>query len=58
MTKRFWLSGATLAIAAAAIASYQFGNVAAEVPVLSSAEATSGAVVAIRPPNKSVRFRS
>jgi hypothetical protein len=38
MTKRSWLSGATLAIAAAAVASYQFGNVAAEVPVLSGAE--------------------
>ncbi len=45
MTKRFWLSVAALAIAAAAVAYYQFGDVAAEVPVLNSAEATRGAVV-------------
>lgn len=58
MTKRSWLSGATPASAAAAVAYDQFGDVVAEVPVLSSAETTSGAVVAIRSPNKSVRFRS
>ena len=45
MTKRLWLSIAALAIAAAAVAYYQFGDVAAEVPVLNSAEATRGAVV-------------
>ena len=45
MTKRFWLSIAALATAAAAVGYYQFGDVAAEVPVLNSAEATRGAVV-------------
>ena len=45
MTKRVWLSLAALAIAAAAVWYYQFGDVAAEVPVLNSAEATRGAVV-------------
>ncbi len=58
MTKRFWLSVAGLAIAAGAVAYYQFGDVAAEAPVLNSAEATRGAVVAVRSPGKSVRFRS
>ena len=58
MTKRFWLSVAALAIAAAAAAYYQFGDVAAEVPVLNSAEATRSAVVSIRSPKKSGRFRS
>ena len=59
MTKRFWLSVAALAIAAAAAAYYQFGDVAAEVRgVLNSAEATRGAVVSIRSPKKSGRFRS
>ena len=45
MTRRFWLSIFALALAAAAVAYYQFGDVAAEVPVLNSAEATRGAVV-------------
>ena len=45
MTKRFWLSIGALATAAAAAGYYQFGDVAAEVPVLNSAEATRGAVV-------------
>ena len=45
MTKRFWLSIAALAIAAAAVAYYQFGEVVAEAPVLNSAEATRGSVV-------------
>ncbi len=58
MTKRFWLSIAALALAAASVAYYQFGDVAAEAPVLNSAEATRGANVAIRSPVKSVRFRS
>ena len=58
MTKRVWLSVAALAIAAAAVTYYQFGDVAAEVLVLNSAEATRGAIVAVRSPGKSVRFRS
>lgn len=45
MTKRSLLSFAALAVAAAAAAYYQFGDVAAEAPVLNSAEATRGAVV-------------
>ena len=45
MTKRFWLSTAVLVITAAAVAYYQFGDVAAEVPVLNSAEVTRGSVV-------------
>ena len=45
MTKRFWLGLTTLAIAAAVVGYYQFGDVAAEVPVLNSAAATRGAVV-------------
>lgn len=45
MTRRFWLSIAALAIAAAAVAYQQFADVAAKVPVLNSAEATRGAVV-------------
>lgn len=40
MTKRFWLGITALAIAAAAVGYYQFGDVSAEVPVLISAEAT------------------
>ena len=45
MTKRFGLSIAALATAAAAIGYYQFGDVAAEAPVLNSAKATRGVVV-------------
>lgn len=45
MTKRVWLSLAALAIAAAAVWYYQFGDVAEEVPVLNRVEATRGAVV-------------
>ena len=45
MTKRFWVGITTLAIAVAVVGYYQFGDVAAEVPVLNSAAATHGAVV-------------
>ncbi len=58
MTKRLWLSVAAMAIAAAAVAYHHFGDVAAEVAVLNSTEATCGAVVAVSSPGKSVRFRS
>ena len=45
MTKRFWVGVTTLAIAVAVVGYYQFGDVAAEVPVLNSAAATRGVVV-------------
>jgi HlyD family secretion protein len=45
MTKRMWLSVGAVAIAAAAVAYYQFAAVEAEAPTLRSVEATRGAVV-------------
>ena len=45
MTKRFWLTIAVLAFVAVAVAYFRFNDVAAETPVLNSAEVTRGAVV-------------
>ena len=45
MTKRFWLSIAALAIAAAAVAYYQFGEVVAEAPVINRFESTSAGTI-------------